>query len=152
MRAGSSGSGSRRVVRPSGLIDTGAILALLDRDDRWHERCRVAFASLRLPLATSAAVLAELFHLVGDQPRAVHVAWSFLRSGAVAVLSIDDADLPVLEHLMKRYAEHPMDFADATLVHLADRESLTTVFTIDHADFATYRIGGRRRFRIVPGR
>ena len=45
-----------------------------------------------------------------------------------------------------------MDFADATLVHLARREALSTVFTIDHDDFETYRIEGRRRFRIVPGR
>ena len=139
-------------MRPSGLIDTGAILALLDRDDRWHERCRAAFASLRLPLATSAAVLAELFHLVGDQPRELDAAWGFLRSGAVSVLPIDDPDLPALETLMRRYADHPMDFADATLVHLAHRESLATVFAIDHADFETYRIGGRRRFRVVPGR
>ena len=137
---------------PSGLIDTGAILALLDRDDRWHARCRAAFGSLRLPLATSAAVLAELFHLVGDHPREVGAAWGFLRSGAVSVLSIDDADLPALEALMARYADRPMDFADATLVHLANRESLATVFTIDHADFETYRFGGLRRFRVVPGR
>lgn len=45
-----------------------------------------------------------------------------------------------------------MDFADATLVHLARRESLSTVFTVDHNDFETYRIEGRRRFRIVPER
>ena len=139
-------------MRPNGLIDTGAILALLDRDDRWHARCRAAFASLRFPFATSAAVLAEVFHLVGDQPRDVEAAWGFLRSDAVTVLPIDDGDLPALEALMGRYADHPMDFADATLVHLAHRESLTTVFTIDHADFETYRIGGRRRFRIVPDR
>lgn len=135
-----------------GLIDTGAILALLDREDRWHGRCVEAFAGLRLPLGTSAAVLAELFHLVGDDPRDAAAAWGFLRSGAVTVLPIADADLPTLEGLMKRYADHPMDFADATLVHLARRESLTTVFTIDHDDFATYRIDGRRRFRIVPAR
>jgi predicted nucleic acid-binding protein len=134
------------------LIDTGAILALLDRDDRWHARCRAAFASLRLPLATSAAVLAELFHLVGDQPHESATAWAFVRSGAVSVLPVDDDDLRALETLMRRYADHPMDFADATLVHLAHRESLATVFTIDHADFETYRIGGQRRFRVVPGR
>lgn len=139
-------------MRPSGLIDTGAILALLDRNDRWHERCRVAYASLRVPLATSAAVLAEVFHLVGDQRQDVDATWGFLRSGAVSVLPIDDSDLPALELLMQRYADHPMDFADATLVHLAHRESLATVLTIDHADFETYRIVGRRRFRVVPGR
>jgi hypothetical protein len=43
-----------------------------------------------------------------------------------------------------------MDFADATLVYLAKRESLSTIFTVDHADFETYRIDGRRRFRVVP--
>jgi predicted nucleic acid-binding protein len=43
-----------------------------------------------------------------------------------------------------------MDFADATLVHLARRESLSTIFTVDHADFETYRIEGRRRFRVLP--
>ena len=53
---------------------------------------------------------------------------------------------------MVRYRDRPMDFADATLVHLAERESLTSVFTVDHDDFETYRIGHRRRFRIVPGR
>jgi predicted nucleic acid-binding protein len=111
-----------------------------------------AFETLKLPLATSAAVLAEVFHLVGDNRREVAAAWAFIRSGAVTVLSLDDADLPALESLMARYHDRPMDLADATLVHLARRESLTTVFTIDHEDFETYRIDGRRRFRIVPER
>jgi predicted nucleic acid-binding protein len=43
-----------------------------------------------------------------------------------------------------------MDFADAPLVQLAKRESLPTVFTVDHADFDTYGIDGRRRFRVLP--
>ena len=136
----------------SALIDTGAILALLDRDDRWHERCSNAFITLRLPLATTAAVLAEVFHLLGDNSRELAAAWGFLRSGTVTVLPITDGDLPALETLMRKYADHPMDFADATLVHLAHRESLTTIFTIDQDDFTTYRINGRRRFRIVPSR
>lgn len=136
----------------SGLIDTGAILALLDRKDHWHERCSDAFVRLRTPLATSVAVLTELFHLIGDHPGAIASAWGFLHSGAVTVHPIDDADLSAVADLLRKYADRPMDFADATLVHLARRESLTTVFTIDHDDFETYRIDGRRRFRIVPGR
>lgn len=135
-----------------GLVDTGAILAFLDADDRWHLRCVEAFASLRLPLATSAAVLAELFHLIGDDPRELAAAWGLLRSSAVTVLPIDDADLSELEALMKRYSDRPMDFADATLVRLARRERLSIIFTIDHDDFETYRIDARRRFRILPGR
>jgi uncharacterized protein len=139
-------------VRPSALADTGALLALLDRDDDWHEACADAFERLRLPLATSAAVLAELFHLVGDARREVAAAWTLVRSGALSVLPIADDDLPEIDSLMARYHDRPMDFADATLVRLARRESLTTVFTVDHDDFETYRIEGKKRFRIVPGR
>ncbi len=135
-----------------GLIDTGAILALLDQSDSWHERCLQTFRNLPLPLGTSAAVLAELFHLLDPHAGELDVAWHFLHSGAVTVLGIDDSDLSALEDLMKKYHDRPMDFADATLVHLARRESLVTVFTVDHDDFETYRFSGRRRFRIVPER
>jgi predicted nucleic acid-binding protein len=132
------------------LADTGGILALLDRDDRWHRPCVEAFRNLRLPLLTSEAVLTELFHLAGDSPREVEAAWKFVRSGALVLATIADAELPSLRILMSRYSDRPMDFADATLVHLAQRESLSTIFTIDHGDFATYRIAGRRRFRMIP--
>ena len=134
------------------LADTGALLAYLDRSERWHERCRAALVELRLPLVTSLAVLTELFHLVGDRPREVEAAWGFVRSGALTVLPLSDLELADLESLMRRYRDRPMDLADATLVHLAQRESISTVFTIDHDDFETYRIGGRKRFRILPAR
>ena len=139
-------------MRARGLIDTGALLALLDRNDLWHEPCVRAFVTLPLPLATSAAVLAELFHLLDPTTTELQIAWRFLHSGAITLLGIDNADLPHLEELMKKYHDRPMDFADATLVHLARRESLVTIFTVDHDDFETYRIAGRKRFRIVPGR
>jgi predicted nucleic acid-binding protein len=132
------------------LIDTGAILALLDRTDRWHGICVTAFEQLRLPLLTSEAVLTELFHLAGDSRREMEAAWRLVRSGAIVLASIEHSELPAIQALMSRYADRPMDFADATLVHLAKRETLSTIFTVDHADFNTYRIDGRRRFRVLP--
>ena len=134
------------------LADTGALLAYLDRSDSWHEPCREALSTLRLPLVTTTAVLTELFHLVGDDRREKRVAWEFVRSGALTAAPHSDRDLPDLEALMQRYHDRPMDLADATLVHVARRESLSTVFTIDHDDFETYRIVGRKRFHIVPPR
>ena len=132
------------------LIDTGAILALLDRSDRWHGVCVEVFRQLRLPLLTSEAVLTELFHLVGDKRAEMEAAWKFVESGAVVLGAIEDAELSQVHALMSRYWDRPMDFADATLVHLAKRESLPTILTVDHADFDTYRIEGRRRFRVLP--
>jgi predicted nucleic acid-binding protein len=134
------------------LVDTGAILALLDRTDRWHAACVEAFQQFRLPLVTSQAVLTELFHLVGDSRHEMETAWKFMLSGAVQLAAIEDSELPEIHRLMSRYWDRPMDFADATLVYLARREGLSTIFTVDLADFEIYRIGGRRRFRILPGK
>ena len=132
------------------LIDTGAILALLDRTDRWHNVCVDAFRQLRLPLLTSTAVLTEVFHLVGDTRSEMEAAWRFVRSGALVLGTIEDAELAHLHSLMSRYWDRPMDFADASLVYLAKRESLSVILTVDHADFATYRIEGKRQFRVFP--
>ncbi|HMD47479.1 MAG TPA: PIN domain-containing protein [Bryobacteraceae bacterium] len=134
------------------LIDTGAILALLDRSDRWHNACVDAFRQLRLPLLTSEAVLTEVFHLAGDTRTEMESAWKLVRSGALVLGTIEDAELPHLHDLMSRYWDRPMDFADATLVYLAKRESLSMILTVDQADFATYRIEGKRQFRMVPRR
>lgn len=148
--ADASASASSSAPVATGLADTGAILALLDRDDRWHGPCIAAFRRLRLPLATTTAVLTELFHLV--EPGELAAAWRLIRTGAVTLRPLSDDDLPDLERLMDRFADRPMDFADATLVHVAEQDRLSTVFTIDHDDFETYRIGHRGRFHIEPPR
>jgi len=80
----------------------------------------------------------------------MEAAWTFLRSGAVVVSNIEDPEMPQLRSLMLKYRDWPMDFADAALVHLANRESLSTNLTVDQADFTTYRLAGKRRFRVLP--
>jgi hypothetical protein len=134
------------------LIDTGALFAFLDANEPWHERCRLAIAEAPLPLVTTAAVLTELFHFVTKRMRQQEIAWRLLRTRQIEVRAIDSADLPALDALMHRYADRPMDFADATLVHVAEREGLHTILTIDHDDFETYRIGRNAKFRILPDR
>jgi len=138
-------------MRASALLDTGAILAILNRQDRWHAPCIDALSRFRAPLLTSEAVLTEMFYMVSDSSYRVEAAWTFVSSGVLTLGTITDADLPALSQLMHQYRDRPMDFANATLVHLAQRESLTTILTVDVSDFQTYRIGGRRRFRILPG-
>jgi len=80
----------------------------------------------------------------------METAWGFVRSGTLMVGAIEDAELSQLRALMLLYWDRPMDFADATLVHLANRESLSTILTVDQADFATYRLAGKRRFQVLP--
>lgn len=141
-----------RAASAAGLIDTGAILAIVDANDRWHSFCLQSLSSIRIPLLTTEAVLTESFHLTGKNPHKINKTWAFVRSGALTVCPIDDSALVELQALMVQYADRPMDFADATLVHLAAREGLSTILTIDHDDFETYRLPGRKKFTILPRR
>jgi uncharacterized protein len=135
---------------PGGLIDTGAIVAILDRDDSWHAACVQALESLRFPLLTTEAVLTEAFHLIGSNAYNVQQLWAFVLSGALTLKVLPDFDLLELRSLMTKYKDRPMDFADATLVHAANCESLSVVLTIDHDDFETYRLKGNKKFTIQP--
>ena len=137
---------------PAALVDTGAILAYLDRDDQWHKACVQALQTVRLPLLTTEAVLTEVFHLVSRDYRGIERTWALVESGALTLASMGDADLGPIRTLMSRYKDRPMDFADATLVHVATREGLRLILTIDHNDFETYRLPGNKKFVIVPER
>lgn len=139
-------------MNASALIDTGAILALLDRDDEWHNACRQAFDATHLPLLTTEAVLTEAFHLTSRDFGDIRGLWTLLSCGSVRLAVIAHEELPEIHALMTKYRDRPMDFADATLVHLAARESLSLILTVDHDDFETYRVGGCKKFTILPGR
>ena len=51
---------------------------------------------------------------------------------------------------MAKYRDLPMDFADATLVHIANREKIGRIFTLDRRDFSVYRLSEGRSFDTVP--
>ena len=137
---------------PAALIDTGAILALVDRNDEWHESCVAAYNRSRLPLLTTQAVLTEAFHLTRGDRRQIASIWTLVRSGAIQMSPIANDELPQIQALIEDYADRPMDFADATLVHLAARESLSLILTVDRDDFETYRLPRNKRFTVLPRR
>jgi uncharacterized protein len=139
-------------VPASVLVDTSVLYAFLDRSEPWHEASKTAIAEAPLPLLTTAAVLTELFHFVLKRMNDQDGVWRLLRTRQIEISPISTADLPALEALMLRYADRPMNFADATLVHVAGREGLRTILTIDHDDFETYRIGRNAKFRILPAK
>ena len=91
-----------------------------------------------------------LTEVLGGSPFRKEETWRFIRSGAVLLTSIQHSELSAIHVLMARYADLPMDFADATLVYLAARESVETVLTVDQPDFSVYRLAGKRRFRVLP--
>ena len=132
------------------LIDAGPLVALVDADDQYHEKCVDCLKSLREPLVTVWPPLVEALYLLGDIPRGQEAVWEMLERGAVQLLRLDLADVPRMRELMIKYADRPMDLADAALVRAAEREGIREVFTVDRSDFAVYRLHGRSRLAIVP--
>jgi len=127
-------------------------VAIIEADEAWHLPCLEALQAVQMPLLTTEAVLTELFHLILSGRYSIQKAWTFLGSGALTVRGVAATDFPELHALMARYHDRRMNFTDATLVHLAARESLSLILTLDHNDFETYRIGGRKKFSILPAR
>ena len=114
--------------------------------------CVKAYDKSRLPLLTTEAVLAEVFYLAERNIRDARSVWLLLRSGAIQMSPIAHEDLPRMRALMAQYADRSMGFADAPLVHLADRECLSLIRAVDHDEFESCRLPGRKKFAILPRR
>ena len=132
------------------LVDAGALIALLDRDDAHHERAVEALKQLRDPLVTVWPALAEAMHLLADTPRGPDTLCDMVFDGAVTMVDLQASDLSRVKALMQKYRDVPMDFADAALVCVAEREQLMTIFTFDR-QFTIYRLPRRVPFRVLPG-
>jgi predicted nucleic acid-binding protein len=132
------------------LGDAGPLVALIDRADPQHDACVAALKTLRNRPITVWPAFAEAMSLLGASWPAQKALWSRLETDALGLAPLDESDAPRMRELMEKYRDLPMDLADAALVRIAERESLTDIFTLDRKHFSIYRPGRRRRFAILP--
>jgi len=131
-------------MRAGGIIaDTGALVALLDRSDQHHEWAMLCFKNLRPPLLTCESVLTEAWHLLGHAEISRRALVEMCRSGVVKVAFDLSAELPKVLKLLEKYADTPIDFADACLVQMVEAIGEARVWTVD-SDFVVYRRSNRR--------
>jgi uncharacterized protein len=121
------------------LVDTGPLVALFDPADAWHGCCVERLKEVREPICTTVPVLTEAFHLLELNSPGARGLMDFVADTGLAVWFLDDQSLSRAFELMQRYADVPMDFADASLVAAAEAMNARKVFTIDCKDFAVYR-------------
>ena len=132
------------------LLDTGALISLLDRSQSRHADCVAFFKRWRGPVVSTEAVLTEATHLLGRVPGGPQACCDFFLDGGAVLVPSSPASLRRCRELIHGYRDLPMDFADATLVVLAEELNTRNVFTTDRRDFGTYRIAGKAKFRIKP--
>ena len=132
------------------LVDAGPLVALVDADDQYHRKCVAALKTFQEPLVTVWPPLTEAMYLLGDLRKAQEALWEMLARGVLQLLSLDLADVPRIRELMIKYADRPMDLADAALIRVAEREGIRKIFTLDRVDFAVYHLHGRIQPTIIP--
>ena len=137
----------------SALLDAGPVVALFDRSDRHHRRFEQLLAtesSTGLRLMTTWPCLVEAAYLLDAEDRYAMLHW--IELGAAQVYPFEVSDLTEMAVWMKKYTQpgrREMDFADASLYWLAFETGVTTIMTVDLADFSRYRLPDGSAFAIL---
>jgi predicted nucleic acid-binding protein len=129
------------------LVDTGPMVALHDARDPDHARCCEVIAARRGVLCTTWPAVTECMYLLGGSASSQAKLLELIDTGRLEITEIGDVVTRIAD-LMIKYRNVPMDFTDATLVAVAERDHHTEVFTLD-SDFRIYRVG-RRALTVLP--
>ena len=132
------------------IFDTGPWVALIDRSEFHHLECVQWFKGFSGRLYSTEAVLTEVLYLLNFSIDAQKAAFDFVLENIVEIIPQDTDSIHQAKQLMAKYADLPMDYADATLVGLAESAGIANIATLDRKDFGIYRLPGSKQFHIMP--
>lgn len=132
------------------LLDTGPLVAYLDARDPAHGPVAAILEPFTGQLLTSSAVITEAMHFVSSTRRGPRALAEFIQQSRTEVYDLSrPAELVEAVTLMELFAQTPMDFADATLVLLAEALSTNEILTLDRRGFSTYRTRQGKALQLV---
>jgi predicted nucleic acid-binding protein len=132
------------------LMDTGPFIAYISRTDPRHRSVAGRVDGFAGQLVTTGAVITEVMYFLSGVPAGpVSFAELLLASGTRIAESTQPRHVVAAAELMAKYADTPMDFADATLVLLAEELGVMDILTLDRRGFSTYRTAKGKAFRLV---
>lgn len=132
------------------LVDSGPLAAIFFTGDHNHSDCVQALHSLPWPLLSCWPVITEALWLLRQSPDAALKLLAAIDTDFLRLLQLQANDSPEIAKIMDRYGSFGPEFTDASLVHLALREHIDTIFTTDPNSFSYYRISPKRPFRLIP--
>ena len=130
------------------IVDTGPLVAFLDRAERNHRWVIARIEELDPPLLVCEPVLAEAMHLLARFTGAQNTLFGLLENGALRVAFSVDEHIVALRKLHQKYRDRPMSLADACIVRMAEIYEQHAVLTLD-SDFSVYRKHGRVPIAII---
>jgi predicted nucleic acid-binding protein len=132
------------------ILDTGPWVALIDRSESRHTECVQWLKKFAGRLYSTEAVLSEVLYILNFSIKAQCAALDFVLESVVEIVPPNIESLKKAKNLMKKYADLPMDYADATLVCLAAETKIKNMVTFDKKDFAIYKLPQKKIFTILP--
>ena len=132
------------------LLDTGPWVALIDRSEQGHKECASWLEKFDGELYSTEAVLTEVLYLLNFSLKAQTAAVDFVLQQAVTLVPTSLESLNRAKRLMEKYRNVPMDYADASLVCLAEDLLIQNIATLDKKDFGIYRLPSNRCFHLFP--
>jgi len=138
------------VLRDCVLLDTGVLVGAVSERDERHAACAAALIGAPGRAVTAWPVIVEAWFLLRHSSAAIGALWGLVSDPALTLLDISQSELPDIAAWMAKYSDQRPDLADAVLVHLADRERISRMLTID-SDFFHYRTRSGRALDVLPG-
>jgi predicted nucleic acid-binding protein len=141
-----------RTARLSAIADTGALYALMDRDDAWHERVTSWWERAREHILVPVTVLPEISYLLASRIGAV-AELEFVRAVAAGEFTVEpvlDEDIACAARIMAAYIDTPLGFVDASVAALAERLDTANILTTDRRHFSLLRPRHAGSFRLLP--
>ncbi len=129
------------------VVDAGPLIALFRRRDKHHLRVKRFLAESSARLVTTLPVVTEVCHFLNARGKLAFLTW--VRRGGLTIHTLTAEDFEQIGTIVKRYEDRDIDFADASLIWLADRLNCTSILTVDRADFNVYRLSNGKAFQIL---
>jgi hypothetical protein len=132
------------------IMDTGPWVAFIDRSETMHKKCIEWLRQFEGHIFSSEAVLTEVLYLLNFSSKAQSAAIDFILNGAITLVPSSLESLKKTKKLMEKYKDIPMDYADATLICLAEDLSINHLITFDKKHFSIYKLSSKQSFTVFP--
>jgi uncharacterized protein len=130
------------------LIDAGPLIALFDTSEKRHKPMKAFLRKNPCRYVSTIAVFTEVSHMLDFSVHAQRDFYEWVMCKGVIISDINQNDMPRLIELTGKYADLPMDFADATLVITAEKTGIREIISLDK-DFDIYRLPGKEKIHNV---
>lgn len=132
------------------LLDTGPLVALIDKSERKHKSCLNFFKTYRGNILTTEPVITEALYLLNARFSFQKTCIDFILQAEIEIIPQTRKSLQRVAELMEKYQDIPMDYADATLVGISEETGIKEIFTLDKRGFTAYKFNRNKSFKIFP--